>query len=435
MASDELKNFETLSSLCKRRGYIFQSAEIYGGLNACWDYGPLGSQLKRNVADYWWKTMVSRLDIVGLDSALLSHHEVLKASGHVDAFTDPLVDCLKCKSRFRLEKDEKAICPECQSDQITSPRPFNLMFKTYMGSIEDQGQPVYLRPETAQGIYVNFLNVQQSARKKIPFGIAQIGKAFRNEITPGPFTFRTREFEQMEMQYFISPEEGDRWFEYWKEQRLHFYKKLKIEDKIRFHEHQKDELAHYANKALDIEFKFPIGWKELEGIHDRGCYDLSQHQKHSKKSLEYSSEDGKKFIPAVIETSVGLDRLCLALLCASYKEEAVQDGTRVVLALPRAVAPINLAILPLSKKPPLIDLAQKLRESLINHYIVDYDEAGSIGKRYRRQDEIGTPFSITVDFESLDDQKVTIRDRDAMTQERIAINDLRQYIGEKFSAC
>ncbi len=428
----ELKNFETLSSLCKRRGYIFQSAEIYGGLNACWDYGPLGSQLKKNVADHWWKTMVSRSDVVGLDSALLSHHEVLQASGHVDAFTDPLVDCLKCKYRFRPEKNEKGVCPKCGSDQLTSPRPFNLMFKTYMGSLEDQGQPVYLRPETAQGIYVNFLNVQQSTRKKIPFGIAQIGKAFRNEITPGPFTFRTREFEQMEMQYFISPDEGDQWFEYWKEQRLNFYKQLKLEEKIRFHEHQKDELAHYAHKALDIEFKFPIGWKELEGIHDRGCYDLSQHQKHSKKSLEYS-EEGKKFIPAVIETSVGLDRLCLALLCASYKEEKVKDETRVVLALPRKLAPVNAAILPLSKKPRLTKLAQKVRDDLSAHYIVDYDEAGSIGKRYRRQDEIGTPFSVTVDFESLEDQKITIRDRDTMTQERIPTNDLAQYMGEKFS--
>ena len=427
----ELKNFETLASLCKRRGYIFQSAQIYGGLNACWDYGPLGSQLKKNVADFWWKTMVSRSDIVGLDCALLSHHDVLKASGHIDAFTDPLVDCLKCKYRFRLEKNEKKICSKCGSKTLTSPRPFNLMFKTYMGSVEDQGQPVYLRPETAQGIYVNFLNVQQSARKKIPFGIAQIGKAFRNEITPGPFTFRTREFEQMEMQYFISPGESDQWFEYWKEQRLSFYKELKLEDKIRFHEHQEDELAHYASKALDIEFKFPIDWKELEGIHDRGCYDLSQHQNHSKKRLEYS-EEGQKFIPAVIETSVGLDRLCLALLCASYKEESVKDGeVRVLLALPRKLAPITVAILPLSKKPSLMELGHKLRDHLSAHYMVDHDEAGSIGKRYRRQDEIGTPFSVTVDFESLKDQKVTIRDRDTMTQERISINDLVQYIDEK----
>ena len=434
MTFSELKNFETLASLCKRRGYIFQSAEIYGGLNACWDYGPLGSQFKKNVADYWWKAMVSRQDIVGLDSALLSHHDVLKASGHVDAFTDPLVDCLKCQYRFRLEKDEKVVCPKCGSDQLTSPRPFNLMFKTYMGSVEDQGQPVYLRPETAQGIYVNFLNVQKSARKKIPFGIAQIGKAFRNEITPGPFIFRTREFEQMEMQYFIPQKENDQWFEYWKEQRLSFYKKLKLDQHIRFHEHSKDELAHYANKALDIEFKFPIGWKELEGIHDRGCYDLSQHQSHSKKSLEYSGEE-QKFIPNVIETSVGLDRLCLALLCASYKEENIKDETRIVLALPRNLTPVNVAILPLSKKPELIELSHKIRDELSNQCMVDYDEAGSIGKRYRRQDEIGTPFALTVDFESLEDQKVTVRDRDTMTQERTPIHDLTQYIGEKLSVC
>ena len=420
-----LKDFEILYSLCKRRGYVFQSAEIYGGLNACWDYGPLGVQLKRNLAELWWKTMVSRSDIVGLDSAILSHHDVLTASGHLSEFTDPLADCLKCRHRFRVEEESQK-CPHCGSEKITKPRAFNLMFKTQMGSLEEKGSAVYLRPETAQGIYVNFLNVQTSMRKKLPFGVAQIGKAFRNEITPGPFTFRTREFEQMEMQYFIFPNTNDKWFEYWKEQRQDFYKKLHLKD-IRFHEHSEKELAHYANKAVDIEYQFPIGWKELEGIHDRGDYDLKQHQTESKKRLEYSDE-GQSFIPHVIETSVGLDRLWLALLCSAYKEESLEKETRVLLALPKKLAPVTVAVLPLSKKDNLISLARKLRDELSLKYNVEYDSAGSIGKRYRRQDEIGTPFSVTVDFDSLEDQKVTVRDRDTMKQERIALGSLREYL-------
>ena len=422
---NHLKDFETLHSLCKRRGYVFQTAEIYGGLNACWDYGPLGVQLKRNLAELWWKTMVSRSDVVGLDSAILSHHDVLKASGHLSEFTDPLADCLKCRHRFRVENDSQK-CPHCGSEEITKPRAFNLMFKTQMGSLEEKGSAVYLRPETAQGIYLNFLNVQTSMRKKLPFGVAQIGKAFRNEITPGPFTFRTREFEQMEMQYFIFPKTNDKWFEYWKEQRQNFYNKLHLKD-IRFHEHGEKELAHYANKAVDIEYKFPIGWKELEGIHDRGDYDLKQHQTESKKRLEYSDE-GKSFIPHVIETSVGLDRLWLALLCSVYKEESLEKETRILLALPKKLAPVTAAILPLSKKDNLISLAQKLRDELSIQYNVEYDSAGSIGKRYRRQDEIGTPFSVTVDFGSLEDQKVTVRDRDTMKQERIALSFLQEYL-------
>ena len=425
-----LKDFETLYSLCKRRGYVFQSAEIYGGLNACWDYGPLGVQLKRNLAELWWKTMVSRSDIVGLDSAILSHHDVLKASGHLSEFTDPLADCLKCRHRFRME-EENLKCPHCGSEKITKPRAFNLMFKTQMGSLEEKGSAVYLRPETAQGIYVNFLNVQTSMRKKLPFGVAQIGKAFRNEITPGPFTFRTREFEQMEMQYFIFSNTNDKWFEYWKDQRQKFYKKLHLKD-IRFHEHGEKELAHYANKAVDIEYQFPIGWKELEGIHDRGDYDLKQHQTESKKRLEYSDE-GKSFIPNVIETSVGLDRLWLALLCSAYKEESLEKETRVLLALPKRLAPVTLAVMPLSKKDNLISLARKLRDELSLNYNVEYDSAGSIGKRYRRQDEIGTPFSVTVDFDSLEDQKVTVRDRDTMKQERIALVSVREYLNKNLN--
>lgn len=424
----ELNNFETLQSLCKRRGYIFQSAEIYGGLNACWDYGPLGAQLKRNLAELWWKTMVRRSDIVGLDSAILSHQEVLKASGHLSAFTDPLVDCLRCKYRFRLEDQKK--CSQCGSEKITEPRPFNLMFKTQMGSVEDQGADVYLRPETAQGIYVQFLNIQGSMRKTLPFGVAQIGKAFRNEITPGPFTFRTREFEQMEMQYFIKPEESARWYKYWKEARFQFYKG--ILKNIRYREHAKNELAHYASQAVDIEYQFPIGWKELEGIHDRGQYDVKMHQEGSRKNLSYSTSNGDKFIPHIIETSVGLDRMWLALLCESYREEALKgDETRVVLALPKKLAPIQIAFLPLSKKELLVALAHKLRDQYIEKYFVDYDETGSIGKRYRRQDEIGTPLCVTIDFESLEDHQVTVRNRDKMTQDRVSVDQLADYLSQK----
>lgn len=423
-----LKSFETLQSLCKRRGYVFQNAEIYGGLNACWDYGPLGVQLKRNLADLWWKTMLRRSDIVGLDSSILSHQEVLKASGHVSAFTDPLVDCLKCKHRFRLE--DKKQCPQCGSQKTTEPRPFNLMFKTHAGSIEDQGAVVYLRPETAQGIYVQFLNIQTSMRRKLPFGVAQIGKAFRNEITPGPFTFRTREFEQMEMQYFINPEESAKWYNYWKETRLQFYKG--ILKNIRCREHSKDELAHYASQAVDIEYHFPIGWKELEGIHDRGQYDVRMHQEGSRKNLSYSTSTGDKLIPHVVETSIGLDRFWLALLCESYREEELEGGEkRVVLALPKSLSPIQIAFLPLSKKEPLQALALQLRDQCMGKYFVDYDETGSIGKRYRRQDEIGTPLCVTVDFESLKDHQVTVRDRDKMTQARVAVDQLKTYLDQK----
>ena len=426
---EKLKNLDTLYSLCKRRGYIFKSAEIYGGLNACWDYGPLGVQLKKNLETLWWNTMVSRSDIVGLDSSILSHHQVFKASGHVDTFTDPLVDCLKCKYRFRLEKDQNA-CPKCGSKELTKPRPFNLMFQTQAGAVEDQKSIVYLRPETAQGIYVNFLNIQTSMRKKLPFGVAQIGKAFRNEITPGPFIFRMREFEQMEMQYFVDTKSSHTWFSYWKDQRLQFYQKLGFDSaNIRFHDHSEKELAHYARRATDIEYHFPIGWQELEGIHDRGDHDLTQHQAESKKKLEYTeAEGGNKYIPHVVETSVGLDRMCLALLCSSYQEEVVKEEKRVVLALPKSLAPVTVSILPLSKKEPLVDLAKKLQKDLSSHYFLEYDESGSIGRRYRRQDEIGTPFSITVDFDSLKDQQVTIRDRDTMTQERIAISQLELYV-------
>ncbi|RME17715.1 MAG: glycine--tRNA ligase, partial [Bdellovibrio sp.] len=332
MTSQPLKDLQTLVSLCKRRGFVFQSSEIYGGLNSCWDYGPLGSQFKWNVKQAWWKAMTRRRDIVGLDASILMHPKVWEASGHVEGFTDPLVDCKDCKARFRQdqaqEKEGKLVCPQCGSANITEPRQFNLMFKTHMGPVEDESSVVYLRPETAQGIFVNFENVQISDKKKIPFGIAQIGKSFRNEITPGNFIFRTREFEQMEMQYFVRPGEDEKWFEQWKETRWNFYLELGFhKESLRFHEHGPDELAHYAKAAVDIQYQFPFGWQELEGIHNRSDFDLSQHQKFSGKRLEYFDEEvKKKYIPYVIETAAGCDRLCLALLCQAYQEETLEKG-------------------------------------------------------------------------------------------------------------
>ena len=390
------------------------------------------------------------------------HPQVWKASGHVDTFTDPLVDCRKCKSRFRLDEAHAShayeahtheahtheahtheahaqtdhanpvTCPHCQSTDVTEPRHFNLMFKTFMGPVEDEGAVIYMRPETAQGIFVNFNNVQTSTRKKIPFGIAQIGKSFRNEITPGNFTFRTREFEQMEMQYFVKPGSDEEWFEKWKKIRWDFYKDMGFcEDKLRFHAHSDRDLAHYAKKAFDIEYKFPFGWNEIEGIHNRSDFDLSQHQKVSGKKLEYFDEATKeKYIPYVIETAAGCDRLALALLCDAYGEELLEGekGGRIVLKLKPSLAPYKVAILPLSKKEPLKELGHQLFEELSLHWEVDYDETGSIGKRYRRQDEIGTPFCVTIDFDSMDDKQVTVRERDSMNQERIGISHLESYL-------
>ncbi|MEZ4871925.1 MAG: glycine--tRNA ligase [Bdellovibrionales bacterium] len=443
MKERDLADLPTLVSLCKRRGFVFQSSEIYGGLNSCWDYGPLGAQFKFNVKMSWWKAMTRRSDIVGLDAAILMHPTVWKASGHVDGFSDPLVDCMDCKNRFRedhAEKNEKGElqCPKCQSTQLTEPRNFNLMFETHMGPVKDDAAVVYLRPETAQGIFVNFLNVQTASRKKVPFGIAQIGKSFRNEITPGNFTFRTREFEQMEMQFFVKPGSDDEWFEAWKKIRMDYYDRIGLrKEKLRFHAHGEGELAHYAKAAFDVEYEFPIGWQELEGIHNRTDFDLSQHQKFSGKKLEYFDEAAKeKFLPYVIETAVGCDRLCLAVLCDSYREEVRQlengkEDIRVVLRFKPEFAPYKAAILPLSKKPQLQELADKLRDRLAENMEVDYDEAGSIGKRYRRQDEIGTPLCITVDFDSLDDQAVTVRHRDTMEQDRVNLDQLDSYVREK----
>ncbi len=444
-----LQDLQTLVSLCKRRGFVFQSSEIYGGLNSCWDYGPLGADFKINVKLSWWKTMTRRPDIVGLDAAILMHPMVWKASGHVDGFTDPLCDCRACKTRFRQDqapqKDGKTVCPNCGSLEVTEPRNFNLMFKTFMGPVEEAAAVVYLRPETAQGIFVNYENVQTSMRKKIPFGIAQIGKSFRNEITPGNFTFRTREFEQMEMQYFVKPGTDMDWFEKWKETRLKHYAELGFKkSSLRFKEHGPKELAHYARAAFDVQYEFPFGWQELEGIHNRGDFDLTQHAKFSGKKLEYFDEQSKeRFVPYVIETAVGCDRLCLALLCNAYEEEKLAskdagaekgegDGdTRVVMRFKPSLAPVQVACLPLSKKPDLQETAMRIRQDLSEEFRADYDESASIGKRYRRQDEIGTPLCLTVDFESLNDKKVTVRHRDTMSQDRVEMSRLPEYIREK----
>jgi len=440
MDSTDLKDMADLVSLCKRRGFIFPSSEIYGGINACWDYGPLGVELKLNVKERWWRAMTNRDDVEGLDAAILMHPKTWEASGHVAGFVDPLVDCKTCKGRFRADKLDHAACgkkpsqkPGQHSDcQLTEPRQFNLMFKTYMGPVEDAAAVVYLRPETAQGIFVNFENVQQSARQKIPFGIAQIGKAFRNEITPGNFIFRTREFEQMEMQYFVKPGTDMEWFEKWKADRIDWHTGNGLrKNKLRFHQHGPTELAHYARAAFDIEYEFPIGWQEIEGIHNRSDFDLRRHQEFSSKKLEYFDETTReKYLPFVIETSVGCDRSLLSILCDAYRVE----GERTVLKMHPALAPYKVALFPLMKKPDLQEMSDKVYETLKKHFRATYDDSGSIGKRYRRQDEIGTPYCVTVDYDGLNDQTVTVRDRDSMVQERISLDRLVPYIQHKMNA-
>lgn len=455
-----IDSLDKLVSLCKRRGFIFPSSEIYGGLASCYDYGPLGSELKINIKRAWWKEMVhAQENIYGLDSSILMHPKIWEASGHIENFTDPLVDCKSCKRRFRadhlleansmephmgkMEKSLEALkaCPEC-GGELTPVRKFNLMFKTFMGPVEDTASQIYLRPETAQGIYVNFDLVRESMREKLPFGIAQIGKAFRNEITPGNFTFRMREFEQMEMQWFIAPEHADQAFTEWKARRMKWYTDVLgiSSDSLRFRDHEKDELAHYAKAAVDIEFKYPFGFGEIEGIHNRGDWDLSRHQKFSGKSFVYSDPDtGKEYIPWIIETSGGVDRCLLATLAASYVEEKAptaekgETDTRVVLKIPKHLAPYQVAVLPLSKKEELAKVTKPLAASLRKRFMVDYDETQSIGRRYRRQDEIGTPYCVTVDFDSLNDKKVTVRDRDTMKQDRVAIDQLDNYLEKKFN--
>ena len=434
-----LESFEKLVSLAKRRGFVFQSSEIYGGINACYDYGPLGVELKLNVKQMWWNAMTREHDnIVGLDAAILMHPKVWEASGHVGGFTDPLVDCKACKSRFREdtlpeESLKSRVCPDC-GGELTESRQFNLMFKTQMGAVEDTASDIYLRPETAQGIFVNFPNVVDTSRQQVPFGIAQIGKAFRNEITPGNFIFRTREFEQMEMQFFVKPDQADEWFETWKERRMAFYDTIGINrENLRFEEHGPDELAHYARAAFDIEYKFPIGWSELEGIHNRADFDLRQHEEHSGKSMGYRDpHTNEKYTPFIIETSAGCDRTTLAVLCEAYEEETLEDGSvRTVMHFHPRVAPIKVAILPLVKKGGLKEYATDLKDQLKRHFNVFYDEKGAIGRRYRRMDEAGTPYCVTIDFDTLEDQAVTVRDRDTMDQIRVPVAELQAWLAER----
>jgi len=426
---------DKIVSLCKRRGFIFQSSEIYGGLGSVWDYGPLGVELKRNLKEAWWKTVVNqRYDIVGLDAAILMHPKTWEASGHMASFADLMVDCKKCKKRFKSEdlKDKKK-CSEC-GGELTEDRPFNLMFETYHGPVKETAAVVYLRPETAQGIFVNFLNILDVSRKKLPFGVAQIGKSFRNEITPGNFTFRTREFEQMEIEYFVKPKEADKYYKEWVQGRFNWYIDLGIiSDNLRKREHKKDELAHYAKSCTDIEYNFPFGWSELEGIANRADFDLKQHSEFSGKELKYfDDQTSEKYFPYIIEPSGGVDRATLAFLVDAYNEEEVKGQTRVFLKLHKDLAPVKIAVFPLLKnRPEIVELAKKIAASLKKKFICVYDDTAAIGKLYRRQDEVGTLFCATVDVQSLEDKKVTVRDRDTMQQDRIDIEQLENYFHNK----
>lgn len=458
-----LKDMETIVRLCKSRGYVYPGSEIYGGLANTWDYGPLGVELKNNVKEAWRKKFIQEnKNIVGLDAAILMNPETWVASGHVSGFSDPLLDCKECKTRHRADKliesfahdkgedivadgwideqmlnyinDNKIVCPKCGKLNYTNIRKFNLMFKTFQGVTEDSTSTVFLRPETAQGIFVDFKNVMRTTRRKLPMGIAQIGKAFRNEITPGNFTFRTREFEQMELEFFCKPGTDIEWWKYWKEFCKNWLLNLGMkEENIRLRDHSPEELVFYSKGTTDIEFAFPFGWGELWGIADRTDYDLKAHQTHSKEDMSYlDPETNEKYIPYCIEPSVGADRVTLAFLCNAYEEQELGEGdTRIVLHLHPALAPYKAAILPLSKK--LNDKADEVFQTLAKVFPVDYDEAGSIGKRYRRQDEIGTPYCITVDFETLEDNQVTVRDRDTMEQIRIPIDQVEEYIAEKIA--
>jgi len=444
------KTMEKLVSLAKRRGFVFQSSEIYGGLGSVWDYGPLGVELKKNIKERWWRSMVhEREDIEGLDAAILMHPRVWEASGHVAGFTDPLVDCKHCKNRFRADDPRikgtpgqpDGQCPACGTKgSLTAPRQFNLMFKTFMGPVEEDAAMIFMRPETAQGIYVNYLNVLQSSRQKVPFGIAQIGKAFRNEITPGNFIFRTREFEQMEMQFFVKPGSDGEWFEFWRAERMKWIQGLGIRpEKLRWHQHGKNELAHYAKDAYDIEYEFPFGWNEFEGIHNRGDFDLSRHQEYSGKKLDYlDTTVNERFVPNVVETSAGADRTTLVVLCDAYREEAVKseegiekEELRVVLKLKPELAPIKAAVFPLVNKDGMPDVARRIYDDLRKRFNVFYDDGGSIGRRYRRQDEAGTPFGITIDGQTSQDQTVTVRDRDTLKQVRVATGQLVSHLQDR----
>ena len=434
------KTIEKIVSLCKQRGFVYQSSEIYGGFGAVYDYGPLGVELKNNIASYWWREMTQiHENIVGLDSGILMHPKIWEASGHVGEFHDPLVDCKQCKSRYRAdelsddiknEKWDKIKCPKCgTTGMMTSPRQFNLMFKTQVGPVEESGSTAYLRPETAQGIYVNYQLVQGSTRMKIPFGIAQIGKAFRNEIIARNFIFRTREFEQMEMQYFVKPGNDDDAMREWKEKRVNFYTEtLGINEKnIRFHEHVEGELAHYAKEAWDIEYNFPFGWSEVEGIHNRTDFDLARHEEYSGKNLKYFDQlANERYLPYIIETSAGLNRMMLAVLSDAYWEDT--ENNRTVMKLHPKIAPIKAVICPLVKKDGLPEKARAIVDILRPHFNILFDQQGSIGKRYYRQDEAGTPYGITVDHQTMEDNTVTLRHRDTQKQDRIAIDDILNII-------
>lgn len=448
-------SLETIASLCKRRGFVFQSSEIYGGIGGFWDYGPLGIELRNNIKRAWWKAMVQeREDIVGIDAAVIMNPLVWKASGHVDTFTDPLVECRNCHHRFRADQLTSNACPNCGlRDTMTEPRQFNLLFKTMVGPVEDEGAVAYLRPETAQGIFVNFANVQQSMRKKIPFGIAQIGKSFRNEIVMGNFIFRDREFEQMEMEYFIKPGTEDEWHDYWRETRLNWWKltfgipiehvRIKVirreattiigpdPDDVK-----EEKPPHYSKGNYDLEYKFPMGWSEIEGIASRTNFDLSAHQTLSGKELQYFDDETKeKYVPFVVEPAMGVDRAMLVALFESYHEEQVKNEKRVVLKFPYALAPLKVAVLPLLRnRPELVEMARNLAADLRRDMMVTYDDTGAIGKLYRRQDEIGTPFCVTVDVQSLEDHQVTIRERDSMEQVRIDVGNVKAWLVNKLAA-
>ena len=444
---------DKIQSLAKRRGFVFASSEIYGGAGSTWDFGPLGVELKNNIKRSWWRAMVQvRGDIVGLDGAILMHPKVWEASGHVENFVDPLVECRSCRHRFRIDDLPKGdalmeawrantldvsgtACPNCGERKLADPRKFNLMFKTFVGPVEDTASVAWLRPETAQAVYVNFDNVQQAVRRRLPFGIAQIGKAFRNEITPGNFIFRSREFEQMEMQYFCRPNDAPRLFEEWKEERMRWHRSLGVPaERLRFREHSEDERAHYAARAVDIEFEFPFGWKELEGIHDRTDFDLRRHMEFSGKKLEYFDDlTQERFVPYIVETAVGADRTTYEVLCAAYDEEPDKDGIRTVLRLHPSLAPYKVAVLPLSKNERLSPLAREVHASLRAGFMTVYDETQAIGRRYRRQDEIGTPLCVTVDFDSLEDRAVTIRERDSMAQVRVPIAEVADRVRERLA--
>ncbi len=442
---------EELVSFCKRRGFVFQASEIYGGLAGFYDFGPYGTELKNNLKRLWWQEVVFKnKNITGLDSAIIQNPRVWEASGHTEQFSDPMVDCKACKHRYRADKLanidstdtneiiqilNKTKCPNCGKLDWTEPKAFNLLVEVGLGSIENEKTKAYLRGETCQGIYTNFANVRETTRSKLPFGVGQIGKAFRNEITPSDFLFRQREFEQAEMQMFVRPDEADTIFETWKKSRMEWLQTFLQKNNLRYREHGEHERAHYAKAAWDIEYNFPFGFKEMEGIHNRGDWDLSRHKKYSKRDLEYYDEaTGEKFVPWVIETSIGIDRLFLATIVDAYNEEEVNGEKRVVLKLNSKLAPVKVAILPLSKKPELSKLSNDIFSDIAGEYNVEYDETQSIGKRYRRQDEIGTPYCVTIDFESLEDNAVTVRERDTMQQERIKISELKNYLNEKLQS-